>query len=140
MVIGIPADLRLIITNAPLILLFVFIIAISNLAVSLAVGKLFRVRLEEILLAVNATVGGPTTAAAMAIAKGWRELVAPIMLVGTLGYLIGNYVGTFMGNWFSSFYKRIFTLSSEYYVRETERSLYVKRTYHLYKTFRNRRC
>ncbi|MBD5020634.1 DUF819 family protein, partial [Xanthomonas citri pv. citri] len=69
-VIGIPADLRLIVTNAPLILLFVFIIAISNLAVSLAAGKLFRVRLEEILLAVNATVGGPTTAAAMAIAKG----------------------------------------------------------------------
>ncbi|AUS13421.1 hypothetical protein C0W65_16280 [Bacillus subtilis] len=102
-VIGIPADLRLIVTNAPLILLFVFIIAISNLAVSLAAGKLFRVRLEEILLAVNAAVGGPTTAAAMAIAKGWRELVAPIMLVGTLGYLIGNYVGTFMGNWFSSF-------------------------------------
>ncbi|MCD2496727.1 DUF819 family protein, partial [Staphylococcus aureus] len=26
-----------------------------------------------------------------------------IMLVGTLGYLLGNYVGTFMGNWFSSF-------------------------------------
>ncbi|MFP9048837.1 DUF819 family protein, partial [Enterococcus faecalis] len=52
-VIGIPADLRLIVTNAPLILLFVFIIAISNLAVSLAAGKLFRVRLEEILLAVN---------------------------------------------------------------------------------------
>ncbi|QUF66642.1 DUF819 family protein [Bacillus atrophaeus] len=102
-VIGIPADLRLIVTNAPLILLFVFLIAISNLIVSLLVGKLFRVHLEEILLAVNATVGGPTTAAAMAIAKGWRELVAPIMLVGTLGYLIGNYVGTFMGNWFSSF-------------------------------------
>ncbi|KAF1680161.1 DUF819 family protein [Bacillus sp. SKDU12] len=102
-VIGIPADLRFIVTNAPLILLFVFLVAISNLVISLAIGKLVRVHLEEILLAVNAAVGGPTTAAAMAIAKGWHDLVGPIMLVGTLGYFIGNYVGTFMGNWFSSF-------------------------------------
>ncbi|KAA6453255.1 DUF819 family protein [Bacillus swezeyi] len=102
-VIGIPADLRIILINAPLLLAFVFIVAMSNLLVSLAAGRIFRFRLEEILLACNASVGGPTTAAAMAIAKGWRELVAPIMLVGTFGYLIGNYVGTMLGTWFSSF-------------------------------------
>lgn len=102
-VIGIPADLRIILINAPLLLAFVFIVAISNLLVSLAAGRIFRFRLEEILLACNASVGGPTTAAAMAIAKGWRELVGPIMLVGTFGYLIGNYAGTLLGTWFSSF-------------------------------------
>lgn len=101
-VIGIPADLRIILMNAPLLLAFVFVIAMSNLLVSLFCGKLFRFRLDEILLACNATVGGPTTAAAMAIAKGWRGLVAPVMLVGTFGYLIGNYVGTFLGTWFST--------------------------------------
>ncbi|WFA06524.1 DUF819 family protein [Bacillus sp. HSf4] len=101
-VIGIPADLRIILMNAPLLLAFVFIIAMSNLLVSLAAGKILRFRLEEVLLATNASVGGPTTAAAMAIAKGWRELIAPIMLVGTFGYLIGNYVGTMLGTWFSS--------------------------------------
>lgn len=101
-VIGIPADLRIILMNAPLLLAFVFVIAMSNLLVSLFCGKLFRFRLDEILLACNASVGGPTTAAAMAIAKGWRGLVAPVMLVGTFGYLIGNYVGTFLGTWFST--------------------------------------
>ncbi|MCY8032544.1 DUF819 domain-containing protein [Bacillus sonorensis] len=101
-VIGIPADLRIILTNAPLLLAFVFVVAMTNLLVSLAAGKALRFRLEEILLACNAAVGGPTTAAAMAIGKGWRELVAPIMLVGTFGYLIGNYVGTFMGTLFAS--------------------------------------
>ncbi|MCY8586607.1 DUF819 family protein, partial [Bacillus haynesii] len=88
--------------NAPLLLAFVFVVAMSNLIVSLFAGKLFRFRLEEILLACNASVGGPTTAAAMAIAKGWQGLVAPVMLVGTFGYLIGNYVGTLLGTWFST--------------------------------------
>ncbi|MFT0802842.1 DUF819 family protein [Bacillus swezeyi] len=101
-VIGIPADLRIIFMNAPLLLAFVFVVAMSNLLVSLFAGKLFRFRLEEILLACNASVGGPTTAAAMAIAKGWQGLVAPVMLVGTFGYLIGNYVGTLLGTWFST--------------------------------------
>jgi uncharacterized membrane protein len=33
----------------------------------------------------------------MAIAKGWDKLIIPILLVGTLGYVIGNYFGIFMG-------------------------------------------
>jgi len=34
----------------------------------------------------------------MAISKGWIKLVGPIMLVGTLGYVVGTYFGTFIGN------------------------------------------
>ena len=41
---------------------------------------------------------GPTTAAAMAISQGWIKLVGPIMLVGTLGYVVGTYFGTIVGN------------------------------------------
>ncbi|MEK3856107.1 DUF819 family protein [Cytobacillus sp. FSL H8-0458] len=100
-VIGIPASIPLIIENAPLLLVFVFIIVAVNLAVSLTAGKLLKYDLEEILLASNANVGGPTTAAAMAIAKGWKDLIGPILVVGTLGYIIGNYVGTALGLWFS---------------------------------------
>lgn len=102
-VIGIPASIPLIIENAPLLLVFVFIIVAVNLAVSLTAGKLLKYDLEEILLASNANVGGPTTAAAMAIAKGWKDLIGPILVVGTLGYIIGNYVGTALGLWFSGF-------------------------------------
>ncbi|CAM3399553.1 DUF819 family protein [Cytobacillus oceanisediminis] len=102
-VIGIPASIPLIIQNAPLLLVFVFIIIVVNMAVSLTAGKLLKYDLEEILLASNANVGGPTTAAAMAIAKGWKDLIGPILVVGTLGYIIGNYVGTTLGLWFSGF-------------------------------------
>ena len=100
-VIGIPASIPLIVQNAPLLLVFVFIIVVVNLAVSLTAGKLLKYDLEEILLASNANVGGPTTTAAMAIAKGWKDLIGPILVVGTLGYIIGNYIGTTLGLWFS---------------------------------------
>ena len=57
--------------------------------------------LEEITIASNANIGGPTTAAALAIAKGWEELVVPALLVGTFGYVIGNYYGLFVGTFLS---------------------------------------
>ncbi len=96
-VLGIPASIPLIIQTAPLLLLFVFIIAMLNLVISLIAGRLIGADLEEILLASNANIGGPTTAAALAIAKGWHKLIGPILVVGTLGYIIGNYIGTAIG-------------------------------------------
>ncbi|PPA69184.1 DUF819 domain-containing protein [Jeotgalibacillus proteolyticus] len=101
-VIGIPASIPLIVQNAPLLLVFVAVIVIVNLTVSLTAGRLLKYNIEEILLVVNANVGGPTTAAAMAIAKGWRELIGPILVVGTIGYVIGNYIGTTLGLWFAT--------------------------------------
>lgn len=93
-VIGIPASISLIITQAPLLFVFVFIIAMVNLAITMGVGKLFKFSVEEVVLACNANIGGPTTAAALAISKGWTNLVGPILVIGTVGYVIGNYIGT----------------------------------------------
>lgn len=95
-VIGTPASFATIITTAPLLFVFVIIILIFNLGLSLILGKLFKFKIEEILLASNATAGGPTTAAALAIGKGWSGLVGPILIIGTLGYVTGNYAGTMM--------------------------------------------
>ncbi len=97
-VIGVPASLQLILTRSPLLLVFTGIIVLINMLVSLLLGKLFRFNLEEILVASNANIGGPTTAVAMAIAKGWNKLIGPAMLAGVFGYIIGNYLGIFMGN------------------------------------------
>ena len=82
--------------SVKILFIFVAIILIFNLAVTLSFGKLFKFNIEEMLLASNANAGGPTTAAALAISKGWQSLVGPILIIGTLGYVIGNYVGTLM--------------------------------------------
>ncbi len=38
----------------------------------------------------------------MAIAKGWKDLIGPVLVVGTIGYIIGNYIGTTLGLWFGT--------------------------------------
>lgn len=96
-VIGVPASIYLIITKAPFLLVFCAIIVGMNMVFSFVLGKIFHFDLEEIAVASNANVGGPTTAAAFAIAKGWSELIIPAILVGTFGYVIGNYYGIFVG-------------------------------------------
>ncbi|WP_423809604.1 DUF819 family protein [Piscibacillus halophilus] len=80
--------------NAPLLLVFMAIIVLFNMLITFTVGRVFKFSLEEMIVASNANIGGPTTAAAFAIAKGWTKLIVPIMLVGTLGYVIGNYLGS----------------------------------------------
>ncbi|MEL3907473.1 MAG: DUF819 family protein [Treponemataceae bacterium] len=96
-VIGAPASIGLILKESPLLLLFALIIVIVNLIVSLILGKIFNFNIEEIIIASNANIGGPTTAAAMAVSNGWTALIVPSILVGTLGYVIGNYYGVFVG-------------------------------------------
>lgn len=96
-VIGIPASISAIVEKSPLLLVFCGIMVFVNMAVTFAGAKLFGFTVEEAILASNANIGGPTTAAAMAISKGWHRFVAPTMLVGTLGYIIGTYVGIFIG-------------------------------------------
>ncbi|WP_010098757.1 DUF819 domain-containing protein [Ornithinibacillus scapharcae] len=99
-VIGVPASLPVILQNAPLLFVLVFIMVALNMIISFVFGRVFKFNLEEIILASNANIGGPTTAAAMAISKGWNKLVAPILIIGTLGYVIGNYIGAAIGHWF----------------------------------------
>lgn len=102
-VIGTPASIPLLIQNAPLLLVFCFIIVLFNMLFTFGFGKLFKYNMEEMILSSNASIGGPTTAAAMAIAKGWKELIVPAMLVGTMGYIIGNYIGSAVGYYLSNF-------------------------------------
>ena len=97
-VIGVPASLNEIIKNSPLLLVFCSIVVFMNMIISFILGKIFKFNLEEIILASNANIGGPTTALAMAISKGWIDLAGPIIFVGTLGYVIGTYFGVFIGN------------------------------------------
>ncbi|MCB6203246.1 DUF819 domain-containing protein [Extibacter muris] len=97
-VIGVPASVPLIIRNSPLLLVFAAIVVAVNMTFSLVAGKLLKFNLEDIILASNANIGGPTTAVAMAVSKGWTKLVGPIVLIGTLGYVLGTYFGLVVGS------------------------------------------
>ena len=97
-VIGVPASISLIIRNAPLLLVFCLIMVVVNMLFCFIGGKLLNYPLEDIIIASNANIGGPTTAAGMAISQGWYRLVGPAMLIGTFGYVIGTYLGIIVGS------------------------------------------
>lgn len=97
-IIGVPASITEIFSNAPLLFVFCIIIAAIQLLVLLISSKMGAITLEEAVLAANATVGGPTTGAAMAITKGWNNLAIPALLCGLSGYVFGNFIGLFVGN------------------------------------------
>jgi uncharacterized membrane protein len=102
-VIGCPADIKDVIFNAPLLFVFCGLIAFINIGWTLLIGKLFKQNIEELTLASNANIGGPSTAAAMAVAKGYDMLVVSAILVGLWGYIIGTPLGLIIARWFSAF-------------------------------------
>lgn len=97
-VIGCPADLWQVIRNAPLLFVFCGIMAGINILFTIGVGKLAKLNIEELAVASNANLGGPSTAAAMCVAKGYDELVVPAILVGLFGYMIGTPLGLMVYN------------------------------------------
>jgi len=50
-------------------------------------------RRRDFLLASNACVGGPATAAALCESAGWRRLLVPGALVGSLGNAVATFIG-----------------------------------------------
>ena len=97
-IIGVPASISEILTNAPLLFVFCFIMIAVNMLFCLIGGKILNFPIEVIIIASTANIGGPTTAAGMAIAQGWTHLVGPALLVGSFGYAIGTYIGIIIGS------------------------------------------
>lgn len=98
--IGAGARISEILMLAPAILVFKVLMCVINIGGTLVFGKIFKWNMEECLTASNAALGGPTTAAAYVIGKGWSGLIAPAMLVGLYGYIIGNYAAVLTANLF----------------------------------------
>ncbi|WP_243324623.1 DUF819 family protein [Geothrix sp. SG200] len=105
-VIGVPASISNVLRESPILLAYAAIILAVNLLVTLLLGKWTRQDLEVLLVASNATIGGPTTAAAMAIGKGWNSLVLPALLTGVWGYVIASYLGYYIGTYVGAVFGR----------------------------------
>ena len=88
------ADIRAMISVAPLLIVLVLILLSVHLIVLLAVGRRLGLTVPELLTASNAAILGATTAPAMAAAKGWHDQVTPGVLVGVIGYALGTFIGT----------------------------------------------
>ena len=95
--IGLPASITKVITEAPIMILFCAVILLFNFLITFILGKLLNYDLEELVMAGVITSGGPMNGVAIAISKNWRSLVFPSLMLGVWGYVIGNYIGYLMG-------------------------------------------
>lgn len=56
-------------------------------------GRLFKLDVGTLSVASQASVGGPASALAVAVAREWPGLVLPGIIMGLLGYAVGSYLG-----------------------------------------------
>ena len=97
--IGATAHIATVLRVGPDLFVFAGIILVVHLLVILTLGWLLRLPLSDVLVASNANVGGPTTAAAMAAACRWPRLVVPAIVCGTVGYATATFLGFALGAW-----------------------------------------
>ena len=95
--IGIPASIKTILLEAPILFVFCGIMVLFNVLVTFGLGKLLGYKLPELVLVSIANTAGPMNAAGIAIAKKWNKLILPAFLVGIWGYVIGTYLGVITG-------------------------------------------
>ena len=72
---------------------FLLIQLTVHIVILVTLGRASGLSTQSMLIASNANIGGPATAAAMAATRGWGGMVQPALLTGSLGYAIGTSVG-----------------------------------------------
>ncbi|QIB64534.1 DUF819 family protein [Kineobactrum salinum] len=92
-VIGISTDIGILLQHSLVLAGFAAVTIVVHLALLLPVARLLGYSLADTLIASNACIAGPATAAAMAASRGWTHLVVPAVMVGVLGYVIANFIG-----------------------------------------------
>ena len=91
--VGAGTDAITFVSNALNLFFFGMIIIIVHLALVLLGARLLKIDLAEAIIASGAALVGPAPTAAIAISKGWKELVTPGIMCGIFGYVIATFIG-----------------------------------------------
>lgn len=91
--IGILSRVSEILRVGPEVFWFTALVVLVHGLLTFGGCRLARLDLPTTAVASQAAVGGPSSALAIAVARDWKGLVLPGVVVGLLGYAIGNYLG-----------------------------------------------
>ncbi|MGF1471279.1 MAG: DUF819 domain-containing protein [Rubrobacteraceae bacterium] len=92
-VLGAGTVLSTLVDKGLVVFLFLVILISFHGVIIFGIGWLAKLEIETLSVASQACIGGPSTALALAISKRWRALITPAVLIGVLGYAVGNYLG-----------------------------------------------
>jgi uncharacterized membrane protein len=91
--VGASGNLKIVIQTAPKLFVWSLIAVAVHFVAVFGFEKVFGYPRRETLLSSNANIGGPATAASMASAFNWTDMIIPSILIGILGYTIGTPIG-----------------------------------------------
>ncbi|MGI9228941.1 MAG: DUF819 domain-containing protein [Gammaproteobacteria bacterium] len=91
--VGAGTDATTFLGEAFYLFIYGMFIILFHLFLVLAAARLFKIDLAEAVVASAAALVGPTATAAIAISKGWRDLVMPGIMCGIFGYVIATFIG-----------------------------------------------
>jgi uncharacterized membrane protein len=92
-VIGVRSLVRAMVQVGPEVFLYTLVVVAIHGIFLLLVGRALKGTLPMMAVVSQAAIGGPSTAMAVAVSRGWPALVLPGIAVGLLGYALGNYAG-----------------------------------------------
>lgn len=100
--IGIASRISEIVRVGPDVFWFTGLVVLIHGVLTYGGARLARLDLETTSVASQAAVGGPSSALALAVGRDWKALVLPGVVVGLLGYAVGNYLGLGVAYWVRS--------------------------------------
>jgi uncharacterized membrane protein len=92
-VIGAATNLGDILNIGLPVLAFYLVIMVFHFIFLLALARLFKLDVYEVIVSSAANIMGPSVAAPMAASLGQKKLITPGILTGILGYIIGTFIG-----------------------------------------------
>lgn len=92
-VIGIFSRIAEIVAVGPAIFWFTALVVAVHGVLTYVGCRVARLDVGTTSVASQAAVGGPASAIAVAVARGWHALALPGIVAGLLGYGVGNYLG-----------------------------------------------
>lgn len=78
---------------SPILFVYVMVIIAVHMVIIYGAGRLLKLDVAVLTVASVAAKAGPPTVLAIAEVKEWGSLALPGVLMGLLGYAIGNYAG-----------------------------------------------
>jgi uncharacterized membrane protein len=94
------ADIWVLAETGPVFFVYVSIVLTIHTLFLLTIARIIRpwvvLDIRSLVIGSTACVGGVTTASAIASAKGWRDLIIPGIMAGTLGSAIGSFLGVWI--------------------------------------------
>jgi len=96
-IIGAQGNIVEALSNAPILILFPGIVLSVHILVTLFVAKLLKTDLTTTSITSIAAIGGSASAPIVAAVYDSKELIPVAIILGSLGYAVGNYLGIYLG-------------------------------------------